>query len=394
MTTLPPHFVDVLSDRLAEYSGQDVLAIRPGVRSAGGALADRVADLMLDDVRRHVGDADPEYLSARRRLVQAVGPELQTVVSGTGTGVQQLQHARADAERVFALAVDVADPVALAAGAPRAVTAQRAARITVARGQLQGLREDRMPSAEQVGEWLDAVERDPAVLVERVGPALLRAAGDFGYEPRTSTRSDVQTLRDGVARAWVRQRLPDFAAALGRPMEPGDVEQLRYDFQGGIADGLVRSISERTGRSPDELLDRLCQAADPVMLPGDDQWVTARTLLVSAEALTAVDEDLRHRAGWEITWAMQDEFKRHYGNLDRPSELTLEEVGAAIAEAGATTAAGWGVQVTGPRDPGLDAAMNAATVPTTGRPSATAGHGHRSTARAVQSRGPQGSERG
>ncbi|MGW7684447.1 hypothetical protein ACWGID_27135 [Kribbella sp. NPDC054772] len=384
MTNLPPHFVEVLANRLAEYTGQDLRTIRPTVRYAGDALAGRMADLMLDDVRRYVGDEHPEYLSARNRFVESVGPELRTVSPGVGTEVQRLQQARADADRVFALAVDVADPIGVAVEAPRSLEAQRAARITVAQGLIHGLPEGQTPTAERIGEWLADAGNDTQAFVRYAGTDLLRAAGDTNYEPRTSMRSGNETLRDGVARAWVRHRLPEIAAAVGHPLEPGDLDQLRYGNPGGIADGLVRAISSRSGKSTDEVLDRLCEAGDRAAQRGADQWSTARQLLVPQEALQSVNEGDRHLAGWRSVYAMEDEFKRHYGDSDRTPELTPEEAGVAIAEAGVASAERFGATVPGPapaqRDPALDAAMNAAFVPSTGRSSSTAGHGERSTA--------------
>ncbi|GAA1574105.1 hypothetical protein GCM10009804_33490 [Kribbella hippodromi] len=415
MPTMPREFIDVLTNRLADYSGRDWREVRSVVRDADDRLAVRMADLMLDDVRQHVGEAHREYQSARRRFVDAVGPELRAVSPGVGTRVQQLQQARADAERVFAIAVDVADPVAVAVEAPRAKEVQRAAQVAEARAVLRGLIPDRMPTEEQVGEWLTQAEQggDRREFVAGVGSALLEAAGDENYEPRTNSPSARRTLGDGVARAWVRQRLPEVTAALGRPMEPGDEDQLPYGFQGEMADGLAQAISERTGRPHDEVLDRLCAAGDLSLGQEDDQWTVARQLLVPDAALEQVGERERARATAQVRYRMLDTFMEHYGYPDEPATLSPHQVGAEIATAATTRAEEWhihlpepptqpepttqptpaqtapeptGLEPTAPeqaapeqavptgQDPALDAAVKAAFVPgttqPTGRPAA------------------------
>ena len=408
MTTLPPEFVDVLANRLAHYTGQSLQEIRPTVEYGGDALAERMADVMLQDVRRHVGGAHAEYLTARHRLVESLDAEFRTVSDGAGTDVQQRQRARADAERVFAVAVDVVDPVAVSVATPRALERQLEARTAGARGLLRGLPEDRMPTLEEVGGWMRDAERlnpaggdrrsderrdgDRQEFVGRVGKALLRAAGDHNYEPRSSTRDRTETLRGGIARVLVRRRLPAFAAALGQPLQPGDLDQLPYGIEGGMADGLVRSIAERSGGSEEEVLDRLGEAADRSGSRETDQWPTAGRLLVPAEALEHVDEYEPRDVGWRVVYAMQDEFARHYGNPDRMPTLTPEEVGAAIVAAGAETAENFGARLP-QRDPALEAALNAASVPSSGQTTGT-GQGERPGVRGAQQRGTQITGRG
>jgi hypothetical protein len=408
VTTLPQEFVDVLAQRIADYSGRDLHDVRATVRYAGDELPVRIADLMLEDMRIHAEGSpqyEAEHQSAHRRLIEMMHARLAEVGAGAGTLVQQRQHARADAERVFALAVDVVDPIAVGIEVPRALELQHEARIAAARGVLHGLPEDRVPTGEKLAAWLAEGERVAAAapgdterrrLVGDVRSALLRAAGDRQYEPRTSTRGPEETLRDGTARAWVRQRLPELAGTLGVPLESADRDLLPDGFESRMVDGLVQSIAELTGQSEEAVLDRLCVAGDPRNTHDNEQWPTARRLLVPDESLEHLDEYEQRKAGWMVQYAMQDEFKRHYGNPDRTPDLTPEEVGASIAAAGAATAADFGVRLEAPvqHDSSLDPIVNAASVPPPGGQASVAGQGERATRPGTQPRDNQITGRG
>ncbi|GAA2842712.1 hypothetical protein GCM10010522_71940 [Kribbella solani] len=351
---MPREFIDVLAERLADYTGRDWREARSVVRDADDGLADQMADLMLADVREHVGDAHAEYQSARRRLVDAVGPALRAVSPGVGTDVQQRQQARADAERVFAAAVDVAHPVAVAVQAPRAKELVRAAQIADVRATLRGLPADRMPTVEQVGEWLDRAEQADGFrreFVVDVGSDLLLAAGDRNYDPLGREVSTRRMLQDGVARAWVRQRLPEVTAALGRPMEPGDEELLPYGFRGGMADGLAQAIGDRTGRPRDEVLDRLCVVGDLSLPAESDQWEVARQLLVPDAAMEHVDVRDRKRAIGQVRYRMEDQLAYYHEDPARLRDLTPQQAGAAIATTGADWAGEWGARLPEPPTP-------------------------------------------
>ena len=399
----PQEFLDVLSWRIAEYTGRHDDEVRTAVNHAGDRLPAVMADLMLRDFRVHGGDeSDPDrewirvrHDTARRRLIAQLGVDLASGAPAGGTAIQRRQQARIEAERVFGKAVDVVDPIALQCGVPRTVALQREALVAAGLASLRGLPADRVPDSDAVDRWLAAMEElhgpggdDRAVrffenleggrppdgqrLVADVDKALRRAAGDGEYEPRTSTREPDLTLRDGIAVRKAELSRAELAAAYGYPDALDDVDGTLPDrFEGRMAAGFAQAIAARTGRSEAEVIDTLCSVGQR---PGTQrhQWHAARRLLVPDESLEGVDDvDPRH-VGELIVEAMRDEMRRHYGDPDRTPDQPADQVGARIAAAGAELARDLGVgpvrvvpeaAAAGRRDPGLNKALQVATVP-------------------------------
>ncbi|WP_134123986.1 hypothetical protein [Kribbella kalugense] len=395
MTTLPQEYVKVLAQRLADYSGGDLAAVRAAVQYAGDDLPSRITELMLNDMRDHVEDqGNPAYLneyqSVRRRLLDAMRVQVARVRrEPVGTAVLQQQGAREDAEQTFAEALRVADPVAVGIEVPRALELQHSARIAAGLDPLAALPAGQSPSAETVGRWLTESERlsapghddaDRQRFVTEVDRVLRRAAGDAQYEPRSNTRESEPTLRDGVAVAWARGarlelgRVFEEAGALGEERVLGDPAlAVPERFEGRMVDGLAAAIGERTGRSAQEVLDVMCAAGGPDARD-HDQWHAARQFLAPEASLARVQHVDPPYARWLVVDAMREELKRHYGTPDREPSISPEEVGARMAAEGAQTAENLGV---GPasaieHDADLDAAMKAAGLPPSSgqRPSA------------------------
>jgi hypothetical protein len=357
--TPPQVFVDVLAQRLAEYSGRDYPDVRATVMYAGDDLPVRIADLMLADARDHAADeSNPqqarnqvEYQGARRRLIEMMRP---VAGDGSGTEIQVRQHARADAERVFALAVDVVEPVAVDIGVPQALERQRETRIAAALSTLRGLPAARMLAPLTLREWLKdadlltdpklddgARDRGGRLLMHEIDLRRLLAAGYQVYESKANPRSPDETIRDGVAIAWSNATRAEFTDALGVASVLGPA--LTPDrVAPRIVAGLVRSIAERTGTSEQELLERLCTAGGDD-LRGEDQWLTASRLLVPDESLRQSGQVEPARARELITEALRTEFSRQYGDPDRSPDWSPEEGGARIAAAGAELAASLGI---------------------------------------------------
>ncbi|MEV5966343.1 hypothetical protein AB0L70_31540 [Kribbella sp. NPDC051952] len=363
MPTPPQVFVDVLAQRLADYSGRDYADVRATVMYAGDELPVRIADLMLADARDHAADeSNPqqarnqlEYESARRRLIEVVQGQVRPEVGdGIRTEVQARQHARAVAERIFALAVDVVEPIAVDIGVPQALERQRETRIAAALGTLRGLPAARMLAPLTLREWLKDADRltDPKLddgardrggrlLANDIELRRMVAAGYQVYESKANPRSPDETIRDGVAIAWSNRTRAEFTEALGVASVLGP-PQTPERLAPRMVTGLVQSIAERTGTSEQELLERLCTAGGE-HLRGEDQWRTVSRLLVPDESLQQADEVEPSHARQLITDALRTEFSRQYGDPDRSPEWSPEEGGARITTAGAELAASLGI---------------------------------------------------
>ena len=298
---------------------------------------------------------------------------------------------------MFARVVEVVDPVALSCGEPRAVAQQRSSRIAAGLAALHALPAgDRVPDAETVGDWLDAGQQLDSVagdslarttnrqrLVSRVDLHLRRAASDGMNDLRTGTREPDLMFRNGIAVAWAAKAQRELGANTGVEALAASDGSLPDRFEGRMADGFAGTIAEFTGRSKAEVLDALCAAGGPVM-GRRDQWDEARRLMVPYSSLEAVEDVTPGSARASIINAMRDELKRQYGDAERTPLLSPEDVGTRMAAAGAEVAHDLGI---GPvqvipehdaeadiqRDPGLDAAFNAAAVPPRGTQGQTSG---------------------
>jgi hypothetical protein len=398
------------------------------------------------DLETLVGRLDPETGSGVRAYVTGSGPippstlrdDLETTdrrlrdrlrqdllavgnsaADGPGPGLVAVQQARADAEQVFSRAVGAVQPMATALGEPRAVAADRSARIESALTSLSGLPADRL-GRETVGGWLaDAEQRaelirsDPQSRDENVSAFtatvdrdLQRAAGDVDRETNRRLRFgsvDVDpTFRDGTAVAWTSQARPEILGRLGLPDELADATTGAAPdrFEGQVVAAFADSLAEHTGRSQAEILDVL-RAADPDR--DTTQFIAARRLLVPDDQLARLGPDNAHRAGLEIAWAMHDEFRRAFQDREdrREPGRSAESIGSAVAAAAVRTRDGWGLgPASGERaavgrdaDPALQATVGIGLPPEAGRDAAAGTAGTASAAGSAADGRSKGTER-
>jgi hypothetical protein len=364
-----PAFVDELTRKIVTYTGGDVAdatRIAAALNTAEDRLPERIADLVLEDVRRQdIRTWTPsQHDRLRRATVRNLSEEWIGVASSEGLRYVSNERAVASAQKAFADAVAVVEPEALAAGLPRALERDKAARFAPALRTLRGIPfEDRLNVREleallRTAEWARAEESAGPRALADVDKKLRWMAGDREYEPSSSTREPEQTLRDGNAVDWAQRIRPAFTEALGIADVTENLDvQLPDRFAGRMASGLTTSIAERSGRSEQDVADVLRAA-------GDTQWRTASRLLVPDDSLRQLDDVPLAEARFFVVDAMRTEFSKAYGNPDEWPESSPEEVGAKIAAAATQAAERLGVQLPDPSgpavDPGLDDPMRLA----------------------------------
>lgn len=417
---LPRDFLDVLATRIATYTGNPHhAAVSATLRYAGQDLARRMTELMVEPLLRHGEAADgperesirTEYDSVRRRLIQHLSQDLARVPNdGTGSPIQRAQHARAEADRVFAGMIDHVQPVAVQVREPRAVGLDEQRRAEAALAVVNGvagpdrsdagiamrLGEDFLPRARELAAAMaDDPARDHSAELGEFSAALNRRlrilAGDRGTQPEarreeqrlgrsTPVPAPSQTLHDGVAIAFTDVQAEEIAVALELPAAVRDeLSRIRppYRWEGAMADGLADTISRVTDQpggfryGVDEVLDRIHAAGRE--LGTDRQWDEA------ARLVTGPDGDDRLRS--EVAGAMRSEYDRQYYALRRDQgwretgvpPRRAEEIGADIAKAGIAEVEAAG-RVARERDAGLQTAVGAGLTPLApaGRVTATA----------------------